>query len=331
MKVLVVGGAGYVGSHTVKLLESEGHDVWVYDNLSLGHPECVPPGKLIEGNLSDRGRLIQVLQDKEIEAVMHFAAFALVGESVQHPAMYYQNNVIATLDLMEAMRIAGVWKFVFSSTTATYGQPDKMPISEETPQNPINPYGFTKLVVERALQDYANAYGFGVAALRYFNASGASPDGTIGEDHDPESHLIPIVLQVALGQRPYISIFGEDYPTEDGTCVRDYIHVDDLATAHLAALKKLEPKSVLQMNLGTGVGHSVKQVIEACRKVTGHEIPTVIADRRPGDPACLIADSSLAQRELNWKPKYVTIESIVETAWNWHRSHPNGYADRKAF
>jgi UDP-glucose 4-epimerase len=326
MKILVVGGAGYVGSHTVRLLQSQGHEVWVFDNLSRGHRESVPSDCLIEGNLTDRALLIEVMRDREIDAVMHFAAFALVGESVQHPAMYYQNNVSATFELLEAMRSVGVWRFVFSSTTATYGQPEKMPISEDTPQNPINPYGFTKLVVERALEDYAHAYGFGVAALRYFNASGAAADGKIGEDHDPESHLIPIVLQVALGQRPNVSVFGNDYPTPDGTCIRDYIHVDDLATAHLAALMKLQPSSVLQMNLGTGVGHSVLQVVEACRKVTGHPIPTVDAARREGDPACLIADSTKAQRELQWKPKYVAIEDIVATAWKWHQSHPRGYS-----
>jgi UDP-glucose 4-epimerase len=269
---------------------------------------------------------MQVMRDKEIEAVMHFAAYALVGESVQHPAMYYQNNVTATFELLEAMRAVGVWRFVFSSTTATYGQPDKMPISEDARQEPINPYGFTKLVVERALQDYAHAYGFGVAALRYFNASGAASDGALGEDHDPESHLIPIVLQVPLGQRPNITIFGTDYPTPDGTCIRDYIHVEDLATAHKSALLKLSPNSVIQMNLGTGVGHSVRQVIDACRKVTGHAIPEIHGPRREGDPACLIADSTKAQRELNWKPRYVSIESIVETAWKWHKHHPRGYA-----
>lgn len=328
MRVLVVGGAGYVGSHTVRLLNSLNHDVWVYDNLSRGHVESVPREQFIQGNLTDRSLLMQVMLDKEIEAVMHFAAFALVGESVQHPAMYYQNNVTATFELLEAMRSVGVWRFVFSSTTATYGQPERMPIREDTVQNPINPYGFTKLVVERALRDYSAAYGFGVAALRYFNASGASKDGTIGEDHDPESHLIPIVLQVALGQRDAIQVFGNDYPTEDGTCVRDYIHVEDLATAHLAALEKLQPGSVLEMNLGTGVGHSVLQVIEACRQVTGHPIPAIVADRRPGDPACLIADSSLAQKTLGWVPKYVSIKSIVETAWNWHKTHPRGYATK---
>lgn len=325
MKILVVGGAGYVGSHTVRLLLAQGHEVWVYDNLSRGHATSIPRDLLIEGNLIDRSLLMKVLMEKEIEAVMHFAAFALVGESVQHPAMYYQNNVVASLELLEAMRAVGVWRFVFSSTTATYGQPEIMPIRETTVQNPINPYGFTKLVVERALRDYANAYGFGVASLRYFNASGAASDGAIGEDHDPETHLIPIVLQVALGQREAVHVFGNDYPTPDGTCIRDYIHVEDLAAAHLAALKKLEPNTIMEMNLGTGVGHSVLQVIEACRKITGHPIPTVNGARRPGDPACLIADSTLAQRSLHWTPKYVAIDQIVETAWRWHSSHPRGY------
>jgi UDP-glucose 4-epimerase len=325
MKVLVVGGAGYVGSHTVRLLNREGHEVWVYDNLSRGHREAVPTGRLIEGNISDRGLLLQVLRDREIDAVMHFAAYALVNESVQHPALYYQNNVSATLDLLEAMRQVGVWRFVFSSTTATYGQPEKIPIAETTPQNPINPYGFTKLVIERALTDYAQAYGFGVASLRYFNAAGASEDGSIGEDHDPESHIIPIVLQVALGQRDHISIYGDDYPTPDGTCVRDYIHVNDLGSAHLKALANLKPGSNLQLNLGTGEGTSVLQVIEACREVTGHPIPTKVAPRREGDPACLVADSTLAQKTLVWTPKYKTIGPIVETAWRWHQSHPTGY------
>ncbi len=222
-------------------------------------------------------RLINVFRDYEIDAVVHFAAFALVNESVNHPAIYYQNNVTATLELLEAMRAAGVWRIVFSSTTATYGQPEVIPIVESTPQLPINPYGFTKLVIEHALTDYAAAYGFGCAALRYFNASGAHPDGTIGEDHDPETHLIPIVLQVALGQREAISVYGNDYPTPDGTCIRDYIHVDDLGSAHLKALQLLKPGMNLQMNLGTGHGHSVQEVIEACRRVTGHPIPAVIA------------------------------------------------------
>jgi UDP-glucose 4-epimerase len=239
--------------------------------------------------------------------------------------MYYQNNVAASLVLLEAMRRAGVWRLVFSSTTATYGAPEKMPISESTPQRPINPYGFTKLVIEQALADYACAYGLGYAALRYFNAAGASPAGDLGEDHDPESHLIPIALQVALGQRPKITIFGDDYPTPDGTCVRDYIHVDDLASAHLAALERLEPGQGLKLNLGIGRGFSVKEVIDACRKISGHAIPTEIGPRRAGDPPELIADSRLAQKTLGWRPQYAEIEPIVETAWRWHRSHPHGY------
>jgi UDP-glucose 4-epimerase len=327
MNILVVGGAGYVGSHTVRHLLENDEQVWVYDNLSRGHAKSIPADCLIEGNLTDRPKLIQVMRDKEIEAVMHFAAFALVNESVNHPAMYYQNNVLATLELMEAMRATGVWRFVFSSTTATYGDVAKIPISENTLQLPINPYGFTKLVIERALEDYAKAYGFGAACLRYFNAAGAAVDGTIGEDHVPESHLIPIVLQVALGQREKVSVFGTDYPTPDGTCIRDYIHVDDLATAHLAALRMLEPNQVLKMNLGTGRGTSVKEVIEACRKVTGHAIPCDYGPRREGDPPALVADSSYAQRTLDWKPQHTNIESIVKSAWNWHRSHPHGYED----
>jgi UDP-glucose 4-epimerase len=330
MKILVIGGAGYVGSHTVRKLIACGHDVLVYDNLSLGHAGSIPEVCLIVGQLNDRRLLQKVMTDHGIEAVMHFAAFALVGESVTHPAKYYQNNVVAALELLEAMREAGVWRIVFSSTTATYGQPEKIPISESTLQLPINPYGFTKLVFEHALADYARAYGFGTAALRYFNAAGASPDGDIGEDHDPESHLIPIVLQVALGQRAKIGIFGNDYPTPDGTCIRDYIHVDDLADAHLRSLGQLEPGSIIQLNLGTGKGHSVLEVIQACREVTGHPIPISMEPRRAGDPAELVADSRLAKKVLGWEPHYVSIRSIVETAWKWHQSHPQGYPKHPA-
>ncbi|MEM7475292.1 MAG: UDP-glucose 4-epimerase GalE [Planctomycetota bacterium] len=326
MRVLVIGGAGYVGSHTVRRLSRSDHEVLVFDNLSKGHRAAVKDIELIEGELSDRSLLTQVLRDKKIDAVMHFAAFALVGESVAQPAMYYQNNVSAPLELLEAMRAAGVWRIVFSSTTATYGEPSVIPIAETTPQLPINPYGFTKLVIEHALSDYAKAYGFGCAALRYFNAAGASPDGDIGEDHDPESHLIPIVLQTALGQRERIGIFGDDYPTEDGTCIRDYIHVDDLADAHLRALDLLQHETNFQLNLGTGRGHSVMSVIEACRRVTGHPIPTTIEARRPGDPSELVADSSLAQNVLGWRPQYTEIEDIVSTAWKWHQAHPRGYS-----
>jgi UDP-glucose 4-epimerase len=327
MKILVVGGAGYVGSHTVRLLRSLGHTVWVYDNLSRGHARSVPEDILIVGELNDRAKLVSVMQEKGIEAVVHFAAFALVGESMSDPSMYYQNNVTATLELLEAMRASGVWRIVFSSTTATYGQPEIVPISEETIQQPINPYGFSKLVIERALCDYARAYGFGIAALRYFNAAGAHPEGTIGEDHDPETHLIPIVLQVALGQREQVSILGDDYPTPDGTCIRDYIHVEDLATAHVAALERLQPHMEIKVNLGTGKGHSVLEVIQACRKVTGHPIPAVVAPRRPGDPAALIADVRKAYEVLGWKAAYTDITRTIETAWNWHRSHPRGYDD----
>jgi UDP-glucose 4-epimerase len=322
MRILVTGGAGYVGSHAARLLDRAGHEVWVYDNLSRGHRAAALPGRLVEGDLADEQRIADLLAEKRIEAVMHFAALALVGESVAEPALYYRNNVLGSVALLEAMRRAGVRRIVFSSTTATYGAPERVPISEDEPQLPINPYGFTKLAVERALADYAQAYRFGYAALRYFNAAGASPDGDLGEDHDPESHLIPIVLQVALGQRDAISVFGEDYPTADGTCVRDYVHVDDLADAHLKALALLEPGTQLQLNLGTGRGHSVREVIEACRRVTGHSIPCRSGPRRAGDPPELVADSRRARSVLGWTPRY------VETAWRWHQSHPHGYGDR---
>jgi len=326
MRILVTGGAGYVGSHCVRTLLHAGHEVVVFDNLRQGHKAAVPPGLLVEGELTDQARLMTVLAERKIDAVMHFAALALVGESVEKPQLYYRNNVFGSLCLLEAMRETGVRKIVFSSTTATYGTPAVMPIAETTPQQPINPYGFSKLVVERMLDDYATAHGFGFAALRYFNASGAAADGAIGEDHTPESHLIPIVLQVALGQRPAISIFGDDYPTPDGTCIRDYVHVEDLATAHLAALARLQAREGIKVNLGTGKGYSVREVIEACRKVTGHPIPATIAPRRPGDPPELVADARLARQLLDWIPKYTTIESIVESAWRWHRTHPRGYA-----
>jgi UDP-glucose 4-epimerase len=285
----------------------------------------VPQGRLIEGQLMDRPRIEAALREQRIEAVMHFAAFAAVGESVADPANYYQNNVVASLNLLEGMRAADVRKIVFSSTTATYGVPERIPITEDEPQKPINPYGFGKLVIEHALADYASAYGFAYAALRYFNAAGASPSGEIGEDHDPETHLIPIVLQVALGQRSHITVLGDDYPTPDGTCIRDYIHVDDLGRAHVAALQRLQVGEGMRLNLGTGRGYSVREVIEACRRVTGHAIPAEIGPRRPGDPPELVADSSRAQSELNWKCEYNDIESIVRTAWNWHSSHPRGY------
>lgn len=325
MRVLVTGGAGYVGSHCLRRLLAAGHEAVVYDNLYQGHRAAVPAGLLIEGDLADEAKLTGALRERKIDAVMHFAALALVGESVQKPELYYRNNVLGSFHLLEAMRHAGVNRIVFSSTTATYGTPKKMPIAETTPQQPINPYGFSKLVVEHMLDDYATAHGFAFAALRYFNAAGAAPDGKIGEDHTPESHLIPIVLQVALGQRDSISIFGEDYPTPDGTCVRDYVHVEDLASAHLAALERLQPGKGIKVNLGTGRGYSVREVVAACRRITGHAIPVIQGPRRAGDPPELIADARLARQLLDWQPKYTTIESIVETAWRWHQAHPRGY------
>lgn len=328
MNILVTGGAGYIGSHAARWLDRAGHDVWVYDNLSQGHRGAALKGKLIVGELADFELLRQTLVERRIEAVMHFAAFALVGESVSDPAKYYRNNVVASLTLLDAMRAADVKRIVFSSTTATYGEAKKIPITEDEPQLPINPYGFAKLVIERALADYAHAYGFGYAALRYFNASGASPDGDLGEDHTPESHLIPLVLQVALGQREKITIFGDDYPTPDGTCIRDYIHVDDLADAHVRALARLQAGQGIKVNLGTGRGYSVREVIDACRRITGRPIEAVVGARRPGDPPELVADSSRARRELDWRPKYEDLNDIVATAWKWHSSHPQGYGDQ---
>ena len=284
-------------------------------------------GRLIEGNLHDGEFIEQILGEKSIDAVMHFAALTQVGESVSDPASYYNNNVLGAFSLLEAMRRAGVKRFIFSSTTATYGEPETIPITEKEPQQPINPYGFTKLVIEKVLADYASAYGLAYAALRYFNAAGAHPDGDLGEDHDPETHLIPIVLQVALGQRDQITIFGSDYSTPDGTCVRDYVHVDDLAQAHLAALDRLQEGEGLRLNLGTGRGNSVREIVEASRRVTGCEIPVVEGERRPGDPPILVADASLARQVLDWEPRYTDIEQIIQTAWNWHRSHPHGYQD----
>jgi UDP-glucose-4-epimerase GalE len=327
MRVLVTGGAGYVGSHAAKLLAERGHDVVVVDNLAEGHRAAVGKLPIVEADLLDREQLVSVMERNRIEAVMHFAALAYVGVSVREPARYYHNNIVGTLSLLDAMRDADVGKIVFSSTCATYGIPQRVPIDEEHPQAPISPYGFTKLVIERALADYSHAYGLGYAALRYFNASGAAADGTIGEDHDPETHLIPLVLQVALGQRDHVDIYGTDYPTSDGTCIRDYIHVDDLATAHLAALEKLQPKSELKLNLGTGSGASVKEVIDTCRAVTGKPIATREVGRREGDPPALVADPKAAKRVLGWEAQYKTVRPIIETAWTWHSKHPRGYSD----
>ena len=325
MNILVVGGAGYIGAHMIRLLDQSGHRVVVLDNLSTGHKSAVTVGELIVGEMADAQLVETILGDHKIDAVMHFAACALVGESVSDPAKYYQNNVVAAISLLESMRRTDVKKIVFSSSCATYGIPENVPISEAETQAPVNPYGFTKLVIERALADYAHAYDFGYAALRYFNAAGASPSGEIGEDHDPESHLIPIILQVALGQREQISIYGDDWPTPDKTCVRDYIHVDDLGAAHLAALERIQLGEGIQVNLGTERGYSVLEVIEACREVTGEDIKAVVGPRRPGDPPALVADASKARDILGWTPEYQDIKAIVKTAWDWHSAHPNGY------
>jgi UDP-glucose-4-epimerase GalE len=327
VRILVTGGAGYIGSHAVKLFLARGNDVWVYDNLSMGHRAAVPAGRLIVGDLGELPRLDNAFVLHRIEAVVHFAAFAYVGESVQQPAKYYQNNLVNTLHLLDACRRHGVGRFVFSSTCATYGIPRQVPITEDEKQQPINPYGNTKLAVELALADFAAAYGWGYAALRYFNASGASPDGTIGEDHDPETHLIPLVIQAALGQRPAIEIFGTDYPTPDGTCIRDYIHVDDLAEAHLLALEALQPGKQLKLNLGTGRGYSVREVVRVVEEVSGKKVPVKESPRRPGDPPALVAAADKARRELGWQPRYAELRPIIETAWNWHRTHPKGYDD----
>lgn len=326
MRILVTGGAGYIGSHAARLFAARGHEVWVYDNLGRGHAQAAPSGRLIVGELADGAAVESVLRQQGVDAVVHFAAFTYVGESVQDPEIYYRNNLVNTLTLLGAMRRAGVGRIVFSSTAATYGVPERVPITEDEPQQPINPYGRAKLAVEGVLADFALAYGLGYAALRYFNAAGASPAGDIGEDHDPETHLIPIVLQTALGQRPSVQVFGTDYPTPDGTCVRDYVHVDDLAEAHLLALERIEPGQGRCCNLGTGRGYSVREVIQVCAEVTGQPIPVQEGPRRPGDPPELVASPDKAMRELGWQPRFRELRPIVATAWRWHQAHPRGYA-----
>ncbi|MEM9941109.1 MAG: UDP-glucose 4-epimerase GalE [Planctomycetota bacterium] len=327
MNVLVVGGAGYIGSHMVRTLDRAGHGVTILDNLSVGHRNAVTAGEFIRGDIANQELVESILAEKKIDAVMHFAASALVAESVADPAKYFQNNTLGSFNLLQAMRTVGVTRIVFSSTCATYGIPDRTPITESTLQLPVNPYGDSKLSVEKMLDAFCYAYQFSSCALRYFNAAGASPDGDIGEDHTPESHLIPIVLQVALGKRDHVTIFGSDWPTRDGSCVRDFIHVDDLGNAHLLALEKLSPGISMKLNLGTGQGFSVREIIAACREVTGHPIPAIEGDRRPGDPPELVADASLAKKVLGWQPKYPDAKTIIKTAWNWHQRYPDGYAE----
>ncbi len=325
MKIFITGGAGYVGSHCAKLLRESGHQLLIYDNLSAGHKQAVPEDELIVGDLGDKEKIRSTMSEFNPEAVVHFAASAAVGESVEKPLFYYRNNVINTVNLLEVMQELEVQKLVFSSSCAVYGPPPDTPITEDMPLNPISPYGWTKRIMEQVFADCKVAWQLGYAALRYFNAAGASLDGTIGEAHNPETHLIPIVLQVALGQRQAITIFGDDYPTPDGTCIRDYIHVEDLAEAHLAALLKLEPGREIVVNLGTGEGHSVKEIIETAKKVTGCDIPIEIGSRRAGDSPELFADPSKAQKELDWQAKITNIEDIISSAWIWHKNHPNGF------
>lgn len=326
MAILVTGGAGYIGSHTVSELLDRGEEVVVVDHLGQGHREALRGGKLYEGDIRDRQFMEQVFRENQIESVIHFAASSLVGESMQQPGKYYDNNVYGTLCLLEVMNAYNVKRIVFSSTAATYGEPEKVPIVEGDRTEPTNTYGETKLAMERMMRWFDQAHGIKYVSLRYFNAAGAHVSGVIGEDHSPETHLIPLVLQAALKQREYISVFGEDYPTEDGTCVRDYIHVTDLADAHILAVQYLRDGQESNFfNLGSGRGFSVKEVIETAGKVTGLEIPVRVEARRSGDPAVLVASSEKARTQLGWKPKYDNLETIVQTAWNWHQQHPNGY------
>jgi len=321
--ILIVGGAGYIGSHVNKFLSERGYETLILDNLTKGHREHVKWGELIEGDLGDRRLLNRILTEYDVEAVMHFAAFTDVGESVQKPGDYYRNNVVNTMNLLDSMLKTGVGRFVFSSTCAVYGNPSEIPITEEHPLNPISPYGRSKLMVEEILRDYSDAYDLSYVSLRYFNAAGADPEVEIGELHEPETHLIPIVLDAAMGLRDSVRIFGTDYPTPDGTCIRDYIHVMDLADAHWRALEYLEGERSGVFNLGNGNGFSVMEVIETCREVTGASIRVVEDQRRPGDPPELVGSSERAREILGWSPVFTELEEIIKTAWNWHRTAKN--------
>ena len=326
MKILVCGGAGYIGSHMVAELLENNIEVVVLDNFEKGHKDALLGGKLYEGDLRDKNILDKIFTENKIDAVIDFAAYSLVGESMTEPLKYFNNNVYGTISLLEAMKEHDVKYIVFSSTAATYGEPKKVPIEESSETCPTNAYGESKLLVEKILRWCDHAYGIKYTALRYFNAAGAHVNGKIGEDHSPETHLIPIILDVALGNREKIMMFGDDYNTKDGTCVRDYIHVTDLARAHLLALKRLmNGGESTAYNLGNGTGFTVKEVVEVARKVTGHPIPAEVAPRRAGDPATLIASSDRAVNELGWKPEFNSLETIISTAWKWHQAHPHGY------
>jgi len=327
--ILVTGGAGYIGSHAARQLIAAGHRVVVLDNLFRGHRAAVPPeARFVQLELSQTEPLTQLLEDEGVAAVMHFAALTYVGESVERPLSYYQNNLAGTVSLLWAMEEAGVKRLVFSSTAATYGIPPTLPILETTPQLPINPYGWSKRFVEQVLIDTAAARpDFACVGLRYFNVAGCAEDGSIGEDHDPETHLIPLVLQAALGRRKAITVFGADYPTADGTCIRDYVHVDDLCRAHLLALGRMVPGSARYFNVGIGRGYSVREVIDSAMRVTGREIPVELAARRAGDPPELWANADRLRSELGWSPRFTRLDDIIATAWKWFRDHPHGYGD----
>ena len=329
MAILVTGGLGYVGSHAVKQLVDRGEQVVNLDNLIFGHEEASCGSEVVIGDIGDRELLRRIFSTHDIDAVMHFAAFADVGESVADPQKYYNNNILNSIVLLEAMLEFDVKKMIFSSSAATFGEPETVPILEDHPKNPTNPYGRSKLMLEEILKEYEHAYGLRSISFRYFNASGADPSGLIGEDHTPEHHLIPIVLDVALGKRENIKVFGSDWKTPDGTCIRDYVHVTDLAQAHLLGLDALRKgKETAAYNLGNGNGYSVKEVIRVAEEVTGKKITAVNTDRRPGDPAVLVASSDKIMKELGWAPEYPDLKSIIQTAWDWHSSHPNGYGGK---
>jgi len=321
MKILVVGGAGYIGSHMVKQLANTGHDVITLDNLSYGYRDAVKYGEFVEGDLGDDKVLDEIFKIGDIDAVMHFAGFIQVGESVSNPSMYYHNNVVNTHTLLDAMLRHNIKNFIFSSTAAIFGEPEYTPIDEKHLKQPINPYGHSKLMIEQILDDYDKAYNLKSTCLRYFNAAGADPDGELGERHIPETHLIPLILQAASGRRDDIKIFGNDYPTDDGTCVRDYIHINDLCEAHsLALLRMIKTKQSARYNLGNGKGFSVSEVIDIAKRVSGNDFKVTIEPRRDGDPAVLVADASLAKQELDWQPKFAELYDIVKTAWDWEKN-----------
>lgn len=329
MSVLICGGAGYIGSHNVRAFKADGDDVIVVDNLETGHRASVPSDvKFYEGDIRNPETLAKIFTENKIESVIHFCAYSLVGESVDKPLKYFNNNVGGMITLLEAMQKFDVKRIIFSSTAATYGEPKRIPILETDPTEPTNPYGESKRIMEKMMNWVSRRYDIRYVSLRYFNVAGAWHDGTIGEDHRHETHLIPLILQVPMGKREHITVYGDDYPTKDGTCIRDYIHVEDLAKAHILALKYLRDGGESNIfNLGSGDGYSVMEMINAARKVTGHPIPAEIGERRPGDPARLVADSTKAHEILRWHPEITGMEDIIATAWKWHKSHPNGYAD----